>query len=34
MDMRKMVETIEATKVTEEELSISHLHQKLVTLYS
>ncbi|HDR7717350.1 hypothetical protein SNE23_18015 [Bacillus sp. RA(2023)] len=34
MDMRKMVETIEATQVTEKELSISHLHQKLVTLYS
>ncbi|AZQ46895.1 hypothetical protein EJW27_09590 [Bacillus albus] len=34
MDMRKMVETIEATQVIEKELSISHLHQKLVTLYS
>ncbi|MGG0303575.1 hypothetical protein ABEY59_24325 [Bacillus albus] len=34
MDMKKMIETIEATKVTAEELSISHLHQKLVTLYS
>ena len=28
------IETIEATKVTEEELSIFHLHQKLVKLYS
>ncbi|EMI9089395.1 MULTISPECIES: hypothetical protein [Bacillus] len=34
MDMKKMIETIEATKVTEEELSISILHQKLVKLYS
>ncbi|HDR7782523.1 hypothetical protein MKX31_15390 [Bacillus sp. FSL M8-0063] len=34
MDMKKMIETIEATKVTEEELSISTLHQKLVKLYS
>ncbi|MGZ7151560.1 hypothetical protein [Bacillus sp. BC08] len=34
MDMKKMIETIEATKVTEEELSISNLHQKLVKLYS
>ncbi|MGF9991648.1 hypothetical protein ABEY04_22785 [Bacillus mycoides] len=29
-----MIETIEATKVTDEELSISILHQKLVKLYS
>lgn len=29
-----MIETIEATKVTDEELSISTLHQKLVKLYS
>ncbi|KMP34264.1 hypothetical protein ETJ91_08985 [Bacillus albus] len=34
MDMKKMIETIEATKATEEELSISTLHQKLVKLYS
>ncbi|MGF9770095.1 hypothetical protein [Bacillus albus] len=34
MDMKKMIEMVEATKVTEEELSISTLHQKLVTLYS
>ncbi|KXY85722.1 hypothetical protein AVT_24805 [Bacillus tropicus] len=34
MDMKKMIEMIEATKVTEEELSISNLHQKLVKLYS
>lgn len=34
MDMKKMIETIEAIKVTEEELSISNLHQKLVKLYS
>ncbi|MBJ7958077.1 hypothetical protein QRE62_21305 [Bacillus mycoides] len=34
MDMKKMIETIEATKVTDEELSISILHQKLVKLYS
>ncbi|HDR7870597.1 hypothetical protein QL993_25675 [Bacillus wiedmannii] len=34
MDMKKMIETIEATKVTDEELSISTLHQKLVKLYS
>ncbi|MHC2831655.1 hypothetical protein [Bacillus sp. F9_6S_D1_P_5] len=34
MDMKKMIEMVETTKVTEEELSISTLHQKLVTLYS
>ncbi|HDR7470444.1 hypothetical protein U9R71_05435 [Bacillus toyonensis] len=34
MDMKKMIEMIEATKVIEEELSIPHLHQKLVKLYS
>ncbi|EJS70155.1 hypothetical protein CN425_14310 [Bacillus cereus] len=34
MDMKKMIEAIEATKVTDEELSISNLHQKLVKLYS
>ncbi|MGY2609088.1 hypothetical protein [Bacillus pretiosus] len=34
MDMKKMIEMIEATKVTNEELSISTLHQKLVKLYS
>ncbi|WHY27395.1 hypothetical protein [Bacillus wiedmannii] len=34
MNMKKMIETIEATKVTNEELSISILHQKLVKLYS
>ncbi|HDR8181241.1 TPA: hypothetical protein QC116_000576 [Bacillus thuringiensis] len=34
MNMKKMIETIEATKVTDEELSISTLHQKLVKLYS
>ncbi|HDR6309991.1 TPA: hypothetical protein QCU60_001833 [Bacillus cereus] len=34
MDMKKMIEMVEATKVTEEELSISNLHQKLVKLYS
>ncbi|GAB6452156.1 MULTISPECIES: hypothetical protein [Bacillus] len=34
MNMKKMIETIEATKMTEEELSIVHLHQKLVKLYS
>ncbi|TPV44720.1 hypothetical protein [Bacillus dicomae] len=34
MNMKKMIETIEVTKVTDEELSISHLHQKLVKLYS
>ncbi|PGA27222.1 hypothetical protein COL80_09340 [Bacillus thuringiensis] len=32
--MKKMIEMIEATKVTEEELSISTLHQELVKLYS
>ncbi|WP_242320025.1 hypothetical protein [Bacillus cereus group sp. BfR-BA-01349] len=34
MDMKKMIERIEATKVTKEELSISTLHQELVKLYS
>ncbi|MDA1838599.1 hypothetical protein PDJ96_17990 [Bacillus cereus group sp. BY17LC] len=34
MDMKKMIEMIEVTKVTEEELSISTLHQELVKLYS
>ena len=34
MNMKKMIETIEATKMTDEELSITHLHQKLVKLYS
>ncbi|MGD6891036.1 hypothetical protein [Bacillus mobilis] len=34
MDMKKMIEMVEATKVTEAELSISNLHQKLVKLYS
>ncbi|MGG0290464.1 hypothetical protein ABEY30_06155 [Bacillus pacificus] len=34
MDMKKMIEMIEATKVTKEELSISTLHQELVRLYS
>ncbi|MCU5460792.1 MULTISPECIES: hypothetical protein [Bacillus cereus group] len=34
MDMKKMIEMVEATKVTDEELSISTLHQKLVKLYS
>ncbi|MFE5391389.1 hypothetical protein [Bacillus thuringiensis] len=34
MDMKKMIETIEVTRVTEEELSISNLHPKLVKLYS
>lgn len=29
-----MIEMVEATKVTEAELSISNLHQKLVKLYS
>ena len=33
MDMKKMIEMIEATKVTKE-LSISTLHQELVKLYS
>ncbi|MGA5662413.1 hypothetical protein ACPCZR_23185 [Bacillus bombysepticus] len=33
MDMKKMIEMIEATKVTKEELSISTLHQELVKLY-
>ncbi|MCU7390853.1 hypothetical protein [Bacillus sp. ST24] len=34
MDMKKMIEMIEATKVTKEELSISTLHQELMKLYS
>ncbi|MEB9437903.1 hypothetical protein [Bacillus cereus] len=34
MDMKKMMETIEVTRVTDEELSISNLHPKLVKLYS
>ncbi|MGA5712493.1 MULTISPECIES: hypothetical protein [Bacillus] len=34
MDMKKMIEMIEATKVTKEELSISTLHEELVKLYS
>ncbi|MED0873055.1 hypothetical protein [Bacillus mobilis] len=34
MNMKKMIEMVEATKVTDEELSISALHQKLVKLYS
>lgn len=34
MDMKKMIETIEATKATDGELSISNLHPKLVKLYS
>ncbi|MCU4729995.1 hypothetical protein OCE56_06900 [Bacillus cereus] len=34
MDMKKMIEMIEATKVTKEELSISTLHQELVKLYT
>ncbi|PEF94581.1 hypothetical protein [Bacillus cereus] len=34
MDMKKMIEMIEATKGTKEELSISTLHQELVKLYS
>ncbi|PEK55835.1 hypothetical protein COF80_21755 [Bacillus toyonensis] len=34
MDMKKKIEMIEATKVIEEQLSIPHLHQKLVKLYS
>ncbi|MEI2317369.1 hypothetical protein [Bacillus paramobilis] len=34
MNMKKMIEMVEATKVTDEELSISTLHQKLVKLYS
>ena len=34
MDMKKMIETIEVTRVTDEELSISNLHPKLVKLYS
>ncbi|WP_395760734.1 hypothetical protein [Bacillus sp. 3G2] len=34
MNMKKIIEMVEATKVTDEELSISTLHQKLVKLYS
>ncbi|WP_242255257.1 hypothetical protein [Bacillus cereus group sp. BfR-BA-01379] len=34
MNMKKMIEMVEATKVTDEGLSISTLHQKLVKLYS
>ncbi|MDA2638336.1 MULTISPECIES: hypothetical protein [Bacillus] len=34
MDMKKMIETIEVTRVTDEELSLSNLHPKLVKLYS
>ncbi|WP_088350212.1 hypothetical protein [Bacillus cereus] len=34
MDMKKMIETIEVNRVTDEELSISNLHPKLVKLYS
>ncbi|HDR7376468.1 MULTISPECIES: hypothetical protein [Bacillus] len=34
MDMKKMIETIETTKVTDVELLISTLHQMLVKLYS
>lgn len=34
MDMKKVMETIEVTRVTDEELSISNLHPKLVKLYS
>ncbi|KAB2460545.1 hypothetical protein F8160_22350 [Bacillus sp. CH126_4D] len=34
MDMKKMIEMVEVTQVTDEELSISTLHQKLVKLYS
>ncbi|MGX5432969.1 hypothetical protein ACWKTM_00695 [Bacillus toyonensis] len=34
MDMKKMIETIETTKVTDVELSIHTLHQMLVKLYS
>ncbi|MDR2994865.1 MAG: hypothetical protein LBV11_13805, partial [Bacillus cereus] len=34
MNMKKMIEMVEATKVTDEEVSISTLHQKLVKLYS
>ncbi|PEW73383.1 UNVERIFIED_ORG: hypothetical protein EDC93_1011312 [Bacillus cereus] len=34
MNMKKMIEMVEVTKVTDEELSISTLHQKLVKLYS
>ncbi|KAA0763811.1 hypothetical protein [Bacillus sp. SH5-2] len=34
MNMKKMIETIEATKTNDVTLSIPHLHQKLVKLYS
>ncbi|MGE7880440.1 hypothetical protein [Bacillus sp. NPDC094077] len=34
MDMKKMIEMIEATKMNDVTLSIPHLHQKLVKLYS
>ncbi|NSL67694.1 hypothetical protein [Bacillus toyonensis] len=34
MDMKKMIETIETTKMTDIELSIPTLHQMLVKLYS
>lgn len=34
MDMKKMIEAIEATKMNDVTLSIPHLHQKLVKLYS
>ncbi|KLA30493.1 hypothetical protein [Bacillus cereus] len=33
MNMKKMIEMVEAIKETNEELSISTLHQKLVKLY-
>ncbi|MDA1761972.1 hypothetical protein ACFU6E_15640 [Bacillus cereus] len=34
MDMKKMIETIEETKMNDVTLSIPYLHQKLVKLYS
>ncbi|MDM5234797.1 hypothetical protein QUF83_00690 [Bacillus cereus] len=34
MDMKKMIEAIEATKMNDVTLSTPHLHQKLVKLYS
>ncbi|MGN4558480.1 hypothetical protein ACTFP3_09130 [Bacillus cereus group sp. MYBK5-2] len=34
MNMKKMIEAIEAAKTNDVTLSISHLHQKLVKLYS
>lgn len=34
MDIKKMIETIEGTKVTNVELSIPNLHQMLVKIYS